>query len=108
MIVLYKILYILQSQEFNRKWTTIINSLEIGDSLAPYISINFNNGKNHIGICKVPIDSIISNDGVPDSVWFQIYNDNVIKGKVLVETSFTTKDRVVEEKVIDIQKENEV
>lgn len=95
----------IDDDNFEKIWNSKINLLELGESLSPYINISFNNGKNHLGVCKISIDSIISNDGCDLKEWYSIYNGDKKCGSVLIECTFLSKDRM-EEVVIDYEKEN--
>lgn len=98
----------------------LVENIELGDSMAPTITVMINNADySEVGQCKIPVSTITSLDSRTEQKWFDLYKYDEITGKILLEYSFEAHsnkkkenndedEEVIEKKIEDIDNNEDI
>lgn len=85
----------------------LIENIELGDSMAPTVTVMINNaGYSEVGSCKIPVSTITSLDSRTEKRWYDLYRYDTECGKILLELSFEARGNDKKEEDDDGEGEN--
>lgn len=76
---------------FQRKWEKMVQAMRLGKNISPKMTISvYNQAKcdQVIGICEIPITSLLASEGQILGGWFSVYNQGKHTGYVKIRAQF--------------------